>query len=115
MTTNLQRRSGRGYLPVLVFLACFAVLLVVVCNRFMYPALQAASSTTQPAQRHQIAALSSLVVTVVFFVLLIGFFLTFRIHRFFFPRPGHTRPAPTKYVDAWKESGRRMQVPDEEE
>ena len=44
----------------------------------------------------------------VLFVLFAGLLLSFRVGRFFFPRP---TPAPrrrTEYVDAWVESGRRM-------
>jgi hypothetical protein len=32
--------------------------------------------------------------------------------RFFFPRPQPPRAKPTEYVDAWEESGRRLNAAD---
>jgi hypothetical protein len=51
-----------------------------------------------------------LLLFVLLFVLFAGTLLSLRIGRFFFPRPVPKR-TETKYVDAWAESAKRVQVP----
>jgi hypothetical protein len=106
-------RPGRSPLAVLAYLAGFAGLLVIVSHFYLIPALKAAHNA-DPARRKVLAADAMLILAVVLFVLLLGLLITFRIGRFFRPRPP-TPAKPTAYVDAWKESGRRMQTPEREE
>ena len=102
-------RPARTYWAVLVYLVAFAVLLVVVMKWYLIPALQAAQHA-QPEDRKRLAATALLVMVVVLFVLGAGLVLTFRVGRFFFPRPVAPRKR-TEYVDAWAESAKRMQTP----
>jgi hypothetical protein len=51
-----------------------------------------------------------LLLALVLVILVCGILLTFRFGRFFLPR--HREPSgPTKYVDAWAESAKRMPTP----
>jgi hypothetical protein len=105
---HLRRRNPvRAALPVVLFLVGFAAVLVAVCRLYLLPALRAAASA-DPQQRRQLGATAWLVMAVVLFVLFAGLLLTFRVGRFFFPRPAPPARGRTEYVDAWAESGRRM-------
>jgi hypothetical protein len=105
-------RPARTILAVVLYLVGFEVLLMVVSKVYLIPALIARQDAT-PQQKKVLAASSLLVMAVVLFVLLMGLLIAFRIGRFFFPRR-REQMKPTQYVDAWKEAGRRMQVPEEE-
>jgi len=50
-----------------------------------------------------------------FAILFVGLMMTFRIGRFFFPRPGNSARVKTTYVDAWTEAGRRLDTGDSTE
>jgi len=102
-------RSGRTILAPLLFLVVFSILLVIVSNTYLLPAVRAAR-TAAPPQRRELAAWSVLILTVLLVVLLGGLFLTMRLSRFFFPakQPPRTK---TTYVDAWSESAKRMPTP----
>lgn len=97
------------------YLLGFAVLITFVAWYYLIPAMRAASDATPP-QRQQLSAYSLLLMAVVLLIVFVGIVLTFRISRFFFPRPtlGRTQ---TKYVDAWAESAKRIDVdaPDDDD
>jgi predicted MFS family arabinose efflux permease len=93
----------------IAFLCVFALLLAIVCSYFLLPAADAAR-TADASGRHQIAAYSRLLLTIILFILFVGLTLTFRTARFFFPRPGEKR-SQTTYTDAWAESAKRMKLP----
>jgi cytochrome b561 len=98
-----------------LYLAGFAGVLVLVCWRYLIPAVRAAASAIErhdPRQKQELAATASLILVVVLFVLFAGLMLAFRMGRFFFPRPPTPRTKPTQYVDAWAESGRRVNAAD---
>ena len=103
------RRAGRIIWATLVFLAGFAVLLVLVSYFYLIPAMEAAQ-TADPVGRRQLGATARLMLAVVLFILLACLLMSFRIGRFFLPRRrGPSKPTP--YVDAWAESARRMKSP----
>jgi hypothetical protein len=106
-------RSGRAYWAVAVFLVGFAVLLALLLSYFLAPAMDAAQHATKP-EKDSLVAWSRLVLSIVLFVLFAGLLLTFRVGRWFVPKKSEPR-SQTKYVDAWKEAGRRMQPPDDDE
>ena len=101
--------SGRTYVAVVVYLLCFTVLLIVISKMYLLPAMEASRDAT-PQEKKQLAAFARLMLAVVLFVLFAGLLITFRIGRFFIPRPLASRKK-TEYVDAWAESGRRMATP----
>src|SRR5947207_5001927 len=101
----------------LIFLLGYVVLLVVVSRYYLLPALEVVHKAT-PTERKWLSASSALLLAVVLFIIGVGLVLTFRVSRFFFPRPSVTREKPTQYVDAWSESAKRMSeivVEDEDE
>ena len=102
-------RSGRTTWAVLAFLLLFAILIVCVSEYFLLPALSVVKDAN-PAQRLRLEAYSRLLLAIVLFILVVGLMLTFRIGRFFLPRPRAPK-VQTKYVDAWAEAGRRAQTP----
>ena len=105
--------AGRSVVPVLTFLILFVVLLLFVSRYYLFPALEAARGASEP-QKRVLSASASLILALVLFVLLAMLLLIFRIGRFF--RPADRTPVkPTRYVDAWEESGRRMKTPEKEE
>jgi H+/Cl- antiporter ClcA len=107
--TTLARRRGRIYWATLAFLIGFAILIYVISDWYLLPALDAAQGANA-SEKRTLAAHARLLLAVVLVILVCGIMLTFRFGRFFFPR--HREPqGPTKYVDAWQESGKRMQTP----
>ncbi len=48
-----------------------------------------------------------LLLSILLVMLLSGLVLTFKVHRFFLPKPRAPK-VQTKYVDAWAEAGRRI-------
>jgi hypothetical protein len=96
----------------LAFIAGFAVLLAFISRWYLIPALEASRVATGE-QKRQLAANARLLLAIVLFILLAGILLTFRFGRYFAPRLGE-RAKPTKYVDAWAESARRVSVPPRE-
>src|SRR5688572_23955690 len=107
--TDWRLRPGRTYVAVVVYLLCFTVLLVVISKMYLLPAMEASRDAT-PQEKKQLAAFARLMLAVVLFVLFAGLLIAFRIGRFFIPRPVTGRKK-TEYVDAWAESGRRMETP----
>ena len=92
------------------YLAGFAVLITFIAWYYLIPAMDAAHNAT-PGQRQQLSAYSLLLMAIILLIVFVGIVLTFRVSRFFFPRPPHAPPARTKYVDAWAESARRLDTP----
>src|SRR3954447_26577132 len=98
---------------VIVFMVAFAVLIAYVSHYYLIPALSAAKLAT-PREKRWLMASSRLLLAVILFIIVAGIFMTFRIGRFFFPRYSRPRRAPTQYIDAWAESAKRMQEPDDD-
>ena len=103
------RRSGRIYWPTLAFLLGFAVLIYVISDWYLLPALDAARDANT-VEKRSLAAHARLLLAVVLVILICGVLLTFRFGRFFLPGQ-RERGRPTKYVDAWAESANRMPTP----
>jgi hypothetical protein len=102
------------YWAALAFLLGFTIFLVFLSRYYLLPALDAVRHTNVPG-RKELRAWSTLLLAIVLFILLVGLILTFRVGRFFLPRPPAKR-VRTKYVDAWAESGKRLEtVSDEDE
>src|SRR5262245_35680727 len=98
---NLSRwRTPWG---LLIFLVGYVVLLVVVSRYYLIPALNVVHEATAK-EKKLLSASSALLLAVVLFIIGVGIVLTFRVSRFFFPRPSIAREKPTQYVDAWSES-----------
>src|SRR5215210_879514 len=108
-----HHRPGRILWGTLIFLLGFAALIVIISNWYLLPALDAAKNAA-PGERKVLATHARLVLSVVLFILIAGILLTFRFGRFFLPRQREPRK-PTQYVNAWEESGRRMQTPQSRE
>lgn len=108
-----SRRRGQSRWAILAFLGCAVLVIWLVLEKYLMPALMAANNI-DPIGRKHLAALSSLVLSVVLVVLLAGLFLVVRPGRFFLPRQGEKR-SRTVYTDAWAESAKRMQTPPAEE
>jgi hypothetical protein len=102
-----HHRFRRSMWAMVAYLLGFAVLITFIAWYYLIPALEAATSAT-PRQRQQLSAYSLLLMAVVLLIVFVGIVLTFRVSRYFFPRPSHTR-TPTKYVDAWAESAKRLE------
>ena len=106
-------RAARIHWSTFVFLIAFTILLVVVARYTLVPGLDAISrEDTTPEEKRRLVAWFRLLLFVLLFILFAGIVLTFRFGRLFFPRPTEPR-SKTQYIDAWAESGRRMQVPPE--
>jgi hypothetical protein len=106
-----HHRPPRGAIhwAVLSFLLAFSALLLLVIWYYLVPAADAAR-VASPPDKARLRAVSALLLAVILFVLLVGLILTFRVGRFFFPRPP-AKPIKTEYVDAWAESGKRLKIP----
>jgi hypothetical protein len=102
------RRVGAIRWGAILFLIGFAVLLLAIISYCLIPGMKAALHATDEEKRH-LVAWYRLLLAVVLLILFSGLVLTFRVGRFFLPRP---TPAPTRteYVDAWAESAKRMKV-----
>lgn len=107
------QRPFRTPWSLLAFLLAYVVLLIVLSRVYLIPALQVIGSATEK-ERRLLSAHSLLLLAVVLFILGVGLVLTFRIGRFFFPRPTPTR-TQTRYVDAWAEAGRRAKADEDQE
>jgi hypothetical protein len=110
---NPGRRLARSNWAFAVFLLGFMILLIGVCYYFLYPAYLARRHAT-PVERARLRAWAALILALLLITLGCGLMLTFRIGRFFFPRPTQPRTR-TPYVDIWTEAGKRLQPPGEEE
>ena len=102
-------RHGRIYWATLAFLVGFAVLIYVISDWYLLPALDAARGANM-TEKKTLAAHARLLLAVVLVILVSGIVLTFRFGRFFLPRKREPRRT-TEYVDAWAESAKRIEVP----
>lgn len=109
-----MKRLGRIHWGTFVFLILFVILLVVVARYALVPGLAAIEGNPTTKESNAIVAWYRLVLFVLLFILFVGIVLTYRFGRLFFPRPTEPR-TKTQYTDAWAESGKRMQVPPEDE
>jgi hypothetical protein len=96
----------------MVFMLAFGVLIAFVSRYYLLPAIDAAKHAT-PREKRWLMASSRLLLAVILFVIVAGIFLTFRIGRFFFPRHGPAMRTQTTYIDAWAESAKRLESPDQ--
>ena len=94
---------------VLAFLSAFALILVMLGWFYLIPTA-AAMQHADTTQRLWLRDTSRLLLAVILFVLISILILSFRIGRFFIPRPTD-RPTRTRYIDAWSEAGKRMPTP----
>ena len=114
-TIRCVKRLGRIHWTTFVFLIVFTILLVIVARYALRPGLDAIRQTA--TTRHSDALTAGyglLLLFVLLFILFVGIVMTFRFGRLFFPRPTEPR-TKTQYTDAWAESGKRMQVPPEDQ
>ena len=98
---------------VIVFMVAFALLIAFVSRYYLIPALSAAKDAT-PREKRWLMASSRLLLAVILFIIVAGIFMTFRVGRFFFPRYSRPPRSPTQYIDAWAESAKRLQEPDDD-
>ena len=107
--TRHRRRAGGVRWGALVFLFSFTLLLAAVASYCLLPGMQAALHAANDEDKRRLVAWYRLLLAVMLLILFSGLMLTFRIGRFFLPRP---TPAPTRteYVDAWAESAKRIKV-----
>lgn len=107
-------RPGRGYAAVVVLLVGFGVLLFAVCQWYLLPNL-AADAHAGPVQRHALVgahARVALSVLLSFLFMLVGLGLIVWVRHALFP-PNRPPRKPTKYVDAWAESAKRFETPED--
>lgn len=110
-------RPARTPWAAVAFLAAFAAGLALLSHYYLLPALRTFLTARQQGDKtgaQAITATSALLLAVILVILIAGILLTFRIGRFFFPRKTEPR-TKTKYVDAWAESAKRMEVPPDPE
>jgi hypothetical protein len=108
-----RRHAAKVHWSALVFLIFFTIVAFAVAFYAIKPGAAAAQTATEAGKKH-LVAWYGLLLSVLLFILFAGTLLSLRIGRFFFPR-STPRPSETKYVDAWAESAKRVQVPPAEE
>ncbi|MDB5319998.1 MAG: hypothetical protein JWN40_1629 [Phycisphaerales bacterium] len=111
-----RRRPARTQWGVLAFLVLFTLGLIALTYYYLLPAHRAFLKAKADGDQHgvhAISATSALLMAVILIILISGLLLTFRIGRLFFPRNAPPR-TKTQYIDAWAESGKRMETPPEE-
>src|SRR5688572_11372288 len=85
-----HQRFRRSMWAMIAYLLGFALLITFIARYYLIPAMQAAQAAT-PGQKQQLTAYSMLLMAIVLLIVFVGIVLTFRISRFFFPRPPHQR------------------------
>ena len=94
--------------PLVVFLLGVAALIVLVSNEYLMPAGDAVLDAT-PKQKKLISAYSALLLSIVLLIITTGLFMVYRHRRatraLLMPS---AKDKPTKVVDAWAESGKRL-------
>jgi hypothetical protein len=101
-----HQRRGRSYLGLLIHLATFSVVLLIVLNDYLVPALQRMSHAN-PADKRRIQDITLLLLTILLFYLFLGLFIALRFRRFIQTRQAAKR-VQTQHIDAWAEAGRRF-------
>lgn len=106
-------RVGRAFTGIIVFLVASMVVVLVVAERFLLPAMRVSIGVDATGKKY-LAALAMVVLAIVLVMLVLILVLVFRPSRYFLPRPWQPR-TQTRYVDAWAESARRMETPPAED
>ena len=102
-------------LRVAAFMAGSALLITIVSRYYLIPALSAAAHASIH-DRAILRAHAALLLALLLFIIFVGWALTFRVGRYFFPKPGSAkRPPATRYPDAWAESAKRVQPLEDDE
>jgi hypothetical protein len=102
-------------LRVTAFMVTSAILIITAVRYYLLPAMAAATHAS-PHDRKILRAEAALMMTVLLFVIFVGWLFTFRVGRYFFPRNRpNKRPPATQYPDAWAEAGKRAQPIEEDE
>ncbi len=96
-------RFTRPFFPLIGFMLAAWIILFLVTDMFLIPALRVAHGADSLA-RKQLAAISALVLAIILTCLLAILMLVLRPGRFFLPRKAEPK-VRTKYVDAWAEAG----------
>jgi len=105
-------RFTRPIFALIGFMIAAWVILFLVTDLYLIPALKAVQGADSIARR-QLAALSALVLAIILTSLVAILMLILRPGRFFLPRKSGPKTR-TKYVDAWAEAGQRMEIPKDE-
>jgi heme/copper-type cytochrome/quinol oxidase subunit 2 len=108
-----HHRFRRSMWAMVAYLVGFAILITFIAWYYLIPAMDAARNATAN-QRQQLSAYSLLLMAILLLVVFVGIVLTFRVSRYFFPRPPGSR-TQTKYVDAWAESAKRLDATEDED
>jgi len=107
------QRPWRTPWALILYLLAYFALLIVLLRVYLIPATRAFAGATS-RERQLLSANSLLLLSVILFILIVGLILTFRVGRFFFPRPTERR-VQTRYVDAWAEAGKRAEIETDDE
>ncbi len=105
-------RMARSFVPLLIYLSAFTILLIFICRFYLIPAMKVAKTATA-AQRRVLAADSQLLLTVLLIGLLGLLLIALRSASRTSRNMSGKRKA-TVYPDAWSESARRFKTPPEE-
>jgi hypothetical protein len=97
---------------VLAFLSAFLLILLLVGWMYLIPAASAMEHA-DATQRVWLRDTSRLLLAAILVTLGGILVICFRVGRYFLPGPTSTR-TKTRYVDAWAEAGRRMEIPPED-
>jgi hypothetical protein len=81
----IRRALRRVFWATTAYLLSFAAFLLLIAKYYMQPAVVAAHVATAP-ERQKLSAISILLLAIILVMLCVGLMLTFRVHRFFFPR-----------------------------
>jgi uncharacterized BrkB/YihY/UPF0761 family membrane protein len=106
---QLLRHRGRSVFAYVGFLVVFVIILLIVSDGYLLPALRDYNKADTNA-RKILGTQALLVMSAVLVLLVLILSLIFRLGRHFFPGPT-APPTKTQYTDAWTESGKRMQPP----
>jgi hypothetical protein len=112
-SSTCRPRLARSFVPLLIYLVAFTVLLIVICQYYLLPAMEVAKTAT-PEQRRMLAVNSRLLLTLLLIILMGMLLVALRSANFLRRRLGGPRK-PTVYPDAWSESARRLKTPPEED
>jgi hypothetical protein len=98
---------------VMAFLFSFLFILLLVGWMYLIPAA-GAMEHADATQRVWLRDTSRLLLAAILVTLGGILMICFRVGQYFLPRPSN-RPTQTRYVDAWEEAGRRLEVPPEDD
>jgi len=107
-----DRQPGFSAWPYLVFVILFSLLLLGVCKWYLIQAMDDFGHADK-LQKRLLGLHAMLIMIVLLLIAGLGLLLSFRMGRYFSRRPP-SKNTPTKYVDAWSESAKRMKTPPKE-